>query len=187
MTTRAPVGAAGARQMLDGHRKRARRNREIEERPLRVAERLPDAREGLEVAVVARHVLQQRREPRERGLVDGAARRHALAHALDQLLAGHRQPSDADDRHVQLPAGDERLQRRKDFLVREIAGHAEDDQRVGTLGRGHLRPAYTVREGAACRALPVAGDTLPDGQPIDDLRDAVCFCGQRDRASVLAL
>ena len=72
-------------------------------------------REELEVAVVAGHVLQQRREPRERGLVDSAARRHAVPHALDQLLARHRQPADADDRHIQLLAANERLQRRERF------------------------------------------------------------------------
>ena len=132
------LGAPGARQMLDGRRKRAGRNREIEQRSLRVAERLPDLGEELELAVVARDVLQQRRETRERGFVDSAPRRHAASHALDQLLAGHRQSSDADDRHVQLPAGGERLKRRKDLFVGEVAGHPEYDERVG------LHPRFTI-------------------------------------------
>ena len=129
------VGAAGAQQVLDRRRKRARWNREIEDRPASVAERPPDVREELEGTVIAGHVLQQRRETREGGLVDGAARRHALPHAIDQLLARHRQPADSDDRHVQLLADDERLQRGEDFLVGEIAGEAKDDDRVGMLGR----------------------------------------------------
>ena len=93
--------------------------------------------------------MQQRRETREGGLVDGAARRHALPHAINQLLAWHRQPADSDDWHVQLPADDERLQRGEDFLVSEIAGDAEDDKRVGTLGRGQcatsLHPCERTR------------------------------------------
>jgi hypothetical protein len=35
-----------------------------------------------------------------------------------------------DDRHVEVAAFDHRLQRRKDFFVREIAGSTEKDQRI---------------------------------------------------------
>ena len=71
MTTRAPDVQPGLREMLDDLRKGAWRNREIKQRTLRVAERLPNLRERLEIGVVARHVLQQRGQARERRLVDG--------------------------------------------------------------------------------------------------------------------
>ena len=152
-------GATGARQMLDRHGKRAGWNREVEQRTLGVAEGLPDLGEELELAVVTGHVLQQRRQASERGLVDGASRRHAAPHALDQLLAGHRQPSHADDGHVQLPAGGERLKRRKNLFVREVAGDAEHDEGVGihtrfTVTRFHL-PPHVERgfNGARVRAI----------------------------------
>ena len=43
---------------------------------------------------------------------------------------------DADHRHVEVAALDHRLQRREDLLVREVAGRAEEDQRVG-VGVAH--------------------------------------------------
>ena len=37
---------------------------------------------------------------------------------------------DSDDRHVEMPPFDHRLQRGKDFLVGQIAGCTEKDQRI---------------------------------------------------------
>src|SRR5688500_1911258 len=116
--------------MLDRGREGARRNREIKQRMLRIAERLPDLREEVELAVVARDVLQERRQPREGRLIDGAPRRDAVPDALDELLAVHRQSSNAHNRYVQLPACRERLKRRKNLLVGEVAGDTEDNKGV---------------------------------------------------------
>ena len=133
------LGAAGARQVLDGGRKRAGRNREIEQRTLGPAERLPDLREELELAIVAGNVLQQRREARERRLVDRAPFADTLlAHALDQLLAIHRQCARRRRSARSIGRGRERLQRRKNLLVREIACDPEHDQGVG------LHPCFTI-------------------------------------------
>jgi hypothetical protein len=129
------VGTAGAQQVLDRRRKRARWNREIKERPASIAERPPDVGEELEGAVVPGHVLQQRREPRERAS-STAPRADTLfrTRSISSSRGIGSRPTPTIGT-VQLPADDERLQRWKDFLVREIAGDTEDDERVGTLGR----------------------------------------------------
>ncbi len=56
---------------------------------------------------------------------------------------------DADHRHVEMAALDHRLQRRKDLLVREVAGGAEEHQRVGME--------------LAHRDFPRSARYLPDG------------------------
>ena len=51
----------------------------------------------------------------------------------------------ADDRHVEVAALHHRLQRREDLLVGEVAGRAEEDQRVGVRfahGRSLIRARY---------------------------------------------
>ena len=37
---------------------------------------------------------------------------------------------DADDRHIEVAALDHRLQRRKDLLVRQVAGRAEENESI---------------------------------------------------------
>ena len=57
------------------------------------------------------------------------------------------------------PRCDHRLQRREDLLVREVAGRAEEDQRVGALGR-HVGPS--VRSVRASRSSSVTPDASID-------------------------
>ena len=68
-----------------------------------------------------------------------------LTQLLETAAAG-----DADDRHVEMPAADHRLQRREDFLEREVAGDAEEDQRVGSHG-AHVVLLDVAAEGEAHR------------------------------------
>ena len=76
------------------------------------------------------------RELREGRLVDAAAvLLDALAGARPELLERPARSRDADDRHVELPAPHHRLERGEDLLVGEVAGGAEEDQRVRARSR----------------------------------------------------
>ena len=100
---------------------------------LRVAERLAQRREGGGVVVVAVDVAQQAERACRRGVGSTPPpcfSRLSLRARL-QLLEGPAGLGDADDRHVERAAPDHRLQRREDLLVREVAGGAEEDERVG--------------------------------------------------------
>ena len=70
----------------------------------------------------------------------------AVAGAAAELLERPARLGDADDRHVEAAAPDHRLQRREDLLVGEVAGGAEEDERVGPLWGFHQpRCSYTQR------------------------------------------
>src|SRR5262245_55039137 len=63
----------------------------------------------------------------------------AVAGARAELLDGPLRSGDADHGDVQGAATDQRLQRRKDLLVREIAGGPEDDEGVRAQRGAHGR------------------------------------------------
>src|SRR5262249_58315998 len=67
---------------------------------------------------------------REGLLVEAAVLGHALPRALDELVLGPARLGHADDGRVQPSALDELLQGGEDLLVGEVAGGAEEDQRV---------------------------------------------------------
>src|SRR5262249_5618723 len=67
----------------------------------------------------------------ERRLVDPAAvLLDAGARPLLQALERPAAARDPDDRHVEVTATRHRVQRREDLLVGEVAGGAEEDERV---------------------------------------------------------
>jgi len=106
------------------------------QRTFRVTQRLLQALVGRRIPIVPMDVLEVRRQCGERRLVDAAVLCQAVPRALEEpvqrlALAGH-----TDHRYVQIAAPGHRLQRRKDLLERQIAGGAEEHQRVGT-GYGH--------------------------------------------------
>ena len=82
------------------------------------------------VGVIAVNVAQPRGEVREGRLVDPAVLLQALASAGAQLVKAPAGPRHADDRHVKLAAADQRLERREDLLVRQVAGGAEEHERI---------------------------------------------------------
>ena len=61
----------------------------------------------------------------------------AVARARAELLEVQPGFGHADDRHVEVAAPDHGLQRREDLLVGQVAGGAEEHQRVGLSGCGH--------------------------------------------------
>jgi hypothetical protein len=95
---------------------------------------------GVVVVVVAVDVAQQPEQLGEGRFVHAAAVLfQTVAGALPELIQCPPRLRDPDDRHGQMPAAHHRLQRRKDLLVREVAGGAEEDQGVGAR-RTHGRP-----------------------------------------------
>ena len=84
------------------------------------------------IFVVAVHVAEQRQELVEGRPVDAAAvRLQAVSARASQLIEVPAGLCHADDGHVQMAALHHRLQRREDLLVREVAGRAEEHQRIG--------------------------------------------------------
>ena len=139
------VRAAGLLQPLDHRAEQAGRDRQVVQRPLRLAQRLAQLGEGLRVGVVAVDVLQPCRKLVEHRLVELLAvllgrLPHAVERALAQLLhrpAGQRH---ADHRHLQVAVARHRQQRREDLLVGQVAGGAEENQciRAGCRHRGSV-------------------------------------------------
>ena len=136
--TRALVAASGLLQTLDHRAEQGRWNGQVMQRPGGVAQHLLEPLEGGCVVVVAIDVAQPRRQFRERSFVDPAtlilrglcdAAVGALAQ-LFQCLVGVRH---TDDRQIPIVVELHDLQRREDLLVGQIAGGAEEDQRVRLL------------------------------------------------------
>ena len=126
------------RRVLDHGREHARRNRQVVQRALRAAERVAQRRERRRRRVVAVDVAQQPTS-------FAKAASSTLAVLVDAVLGARSragpafQPDSrhADDRHVELAAPHQRVQRGEDLLVGEIAGGAEEHQRVGVRPRRH--------------------------------------------------
>jgi len=117
--------------MLDHRLEQRGWDREVVQRPLRVAELLAELRERPGVQVVAVDVAEQLAQPCERRVVDAAVLGQARVHPLEQRLTGPARARDAHHGDVEVPAPHHRLQRGEDPLGREVAGDAEQDQRVG--------------------------------------------------------
>ena len=111
--------------------KQAGRDRQIVERALAPTQRLAQAVVGRRVLVVAAHVAQQ---PAELAETPPGRRRRAAprSRAPAARSCSRFQSERATPRtgHVQVAVADHRLQRGKDLLEGEVAGDAEDDQRV---------------------------------------------------------
>src|SRR5471030_274598 len=99
---------------------------------LRCTKALPEKVEGSIVSVIAVDIQEERGELCEGGIIHSASMLlQAVARALAQLLDRPAGLRHADDRHIEVPAADHRLQRRKDHLVREVSCGSEEDERVG--------------------------------------------------------
>ena len=88
--------------------------------------------EGGRIGVVAIDIAQLRRQLLEAtGVEVAAALLDAVARALLQLVQGPARARHADDGNVEAVAADHGIERRKDFLVGQIAGGAEKNEGVG--------------------------------------------------------
>jgi len=128
--TRAGTAARGAEPRGDLG-KQARRNRKVVAGARRVAERPAQRRERGVVAVVAVHELQLGLEAAQRlGVRVRIVAGEALAHPGDQRVAPGAAAGHAHHDLRQAPAPLQVLERGEDLLVGEVAGDAEDHQRI---------------------------------------------------------
>src|SRR5439155_14279504 len=119
-------------ELLDDCFEEGWRNRQIVRGVLCCAELLADRLKGRCVAVVATDIAQQTGELRERRRVEAAVLLDTVLGSRPQLLDAPARLGHANNRYVEVPTLDHRLQRGKDLLVREIAGCAEEYQCIGT-------------------------------------------------------
>ena len=104
------------------------------QRVLRRAQRRAQLLEGRRIAIVAVDVRQVRaRAVANAASSSAAVLAQAVAGALLQLVQVPARLGHADDRHVEVAARDQGLQRGKDLLVGQVARGAEEDERVGML------------------------------------------------------
>jgi len=148
-------GAAGLRQALHYGRKQAGRNREIVQRPGGAAQSFLKALVSRGVVVVAANIPELSAEPGERVLIDAAVVRQAVACAFAQPVERPVRARHADDRHIQLAAAHERLQRGEYLLVGEIAGGTEEHKGIGAA-RLHQGWMWDTRT-----AFPASTHILP--------------------------
>ena len=125
------LGKPGLVQPLDHGGEHRGRDGEVEERVCGGAERRLETGETARVAVIAGDVAQPVSEPGEHRIIDGAQMGlDPVAGAGGEFLGGPIVQSDADDRALEGAARLHPVERGKDHLVGEIAGGAEDHQRV---------------------------------------------------------
>ena len=137
------LGAAGFGETLHDRAEHARRNRQVVNRPGCGAQSLFQPGEGRRIGVVAAHIAQLRRQLLEAtGFEVAAALLDALAGALFQLVQGPARARHADNGNVEAVAVNHGIERRKDFLVCQIAGGAEKNEGVG-VDFTSVRVAFT--------------------------------------------
>src|SRR4051794_32024159 len=100
------------------------------QRPFRWSERLAQTLIRRFVAIIAADVMQQRRELRIRLLVDAAVLLEAVTYAGAKLVDRPFRTGYADDGHIEQPTAHQRVQRRVELFVREIARRAEQHECV---------------------------------------------------------
>ena len=131
---------ARLRQSLGDGAEQAGRDRQVEDRALCLAERLPQSLEGRWRFIVAGDVRESTGKGGERAGVEAAVCGDAVACPLAQLLDGPVGLRHADHGHVEMSAPRQRLKRRKNLFIRQVAGRAEEHKRVGiNLGHGPSR------------------------------------------------
>ena len=127
--------ATGVRETFHHGREQRRRNGEVVQRSLRIAQRGTQAVECIGGPIVALHIRQRLGKYGERCFIHTAAvLRDTVPGALDQLLRRHCRRGHANDRNVQYSPFRHPMQRRKDFLEREITRDSEKHQRIGAVG-----------------------------------------------------
>ena len=132
----------GRRELQDDRLEQARRDRQVVRGTLCRAQFAAQGGKRRGVAIVAVDVMQQAHELRECRRVEAAVLFQAVAGAGAKLLEVPSRLRNTYDRNVEVAALDHRLQRRKDLLVGEIAGRAEENERVGVDVVAHLDQAF---------------------------------------------
>ena len=111
--------------------------------PLRGAQRSTQQVESRWILVVAVDVAEQRQELVEGSRIDSTSvGRQAVPRSCSQLIEVPARLCDSDHGDAQMAALRHRLQRRKDFLVREVSGGAEEHERIRRRWRHDLEPSF---------------------------------------------
>src|SRR5581483_6018881 len=124
------AGAIGFAQLFYDGAEQHRRDGEIKRRLARAPQLPAQGLKRRRVFVVAVDVTQQPGQLVESRGLDAAVLLDAVARPRAELIDLPAGFGHANDRHVEMAALDHRLQRRKNFLVGEIAGGAEKNQRI---------------------------------------------------------
>jgi hypothetical protein len=130
------LGAARAAELLDHRREDRRRDLEIEDGMLGVANRLLDPVVGVPLHVVALDVGELLAEGREDVVVNlgasgGGARLDRLAGMLAQVVIGPFRATDPDNRDLQGAVLAQVVEGFERHLPGQVAGDPEDHQRAG--------------------------------------------------------
>src|SRR5262249_52349420 len=136
------------------------RDGEVMQRALRLAHLAAQGGEGSLVGIIAVDVTQEGAQLLEGAAIEAAVMREAVPGACAELLDRPCGLGDADDGYVQEASFDQRLQRRKNLFVGEIARGAEEDQGIRTRRRRHecfsLWPPNPNRIAASTRSAKSA-------------------------------
>jgi hypothetical protein len=122
--------AAGLSKLLHDGAEQRWRNRKVKRRSSSVPERLSDGLECGGLVVVAIHVAQQAAQFHECSGVKAAMLFETILGAGRKLAQVPTRFGDANDRHVEVPALQHRMERWEDFFVGQVAGGAEKHQRI---------------------------------------------------------
>ena len=144
--------AAGVVEPPDDRAEERGRDREVEDRPFRVAQFLPERRVGGRVVVVAPDVAEKAGKFPEGVAVDDPVPLHALPSVFPEPIEVPPAPGDADHRDVEASAAGQPVERREDLLVRQVSGSPEEDERIGLL---------------TAHPFPPRRNSIPDSSPPD--------------------
>ena len=117
--------------MLHDRREQRRRNGKVERRSPRGSERLADGLERGGIIVVTVHVAQQSAQFLKCRPVKSAVLLKAVLCPGLELAGIPARFGHANDRHVEIPSLQHRLERREDFLVSQVARGAEKNKGIG--------------------------------------------------------
>ena len=150
------IGQTRRAEPFDHRGEQRGRDGEVMRRAPGIAQRLLERLERFRVVVIAAHISEQGKQVLEGvAVIDPAGLPDAVRRLFAQLRQAPLRGGDAHHRHVENAAPGHRVERRKNHLVREIAGHAEDHQRI----RLHRVPIDMVHPNL------LVGLALPDRVP----------------------
>ena len=175
------LGQSCLREAADDRAEERRRDLEVEDRELRISDRLRDLGVRVGVREVAVDVGEALREPLEDLLVDLlACRDDRFAGTIDELLERPVVEGDADDGALEEAARLEPVQRPVRHDPREVARDPEDHEHVGRP-RPAVRLPVHVRSISASRWTPQPTSGWVDPRDVRESHTAVWGCRRRSR------
>ena len=129
------VGQTRGTESFDHRSEQRGRDGEVMRRAPGIPQRLPKRRERVRVVVITAHIPEQGKQVvKSAPVIDPAGLPDAVRRPFAQLRQAPLRGGNANHRHLENAAPCHRVERRKNHLVGEVAGHAENNQRIS---RGH--------------------------------------------------